>query len=92
MNIVLAIIVLAAAGAVYYFFFMTAPDIDIAPAVRTEAYVPSLDIESLQQPVFRGLTNPSALPISVETVGNALPFSEIIFLQPEVTNTTTTEF
>ena len=84
-SILIAIVVLAIAGGVYYFVFMSGPQVDLTAPINTEAFVPKIDVAAMNNPVFQALKNYSVLPITVDVVGNALPFSEIIFLEPATT-------
>jgi len=90
-SILIAIAVLAVAGVAYYFLFMAGPAVDLTPTVRTEAYVPTIDIAVMDDPVFKALKSYSALPIAVSAVGNSLPFSEKIFLKESVPEETAEE-
>lgn len=90
-SILIAIAVLAVAGVAYYFLFMAGPEVDLTPTVRTEAYVPTIDIGVMDNPVFKALKSYSVLPIAVSAVGNSLPFSEKIFLQEAMPEETVEE-
>jgi len=91
-SILIAIVVLAVAGGAYYFIFMSGPQVDLTAPITSEAYVPKIEVSAMSNPVFQALKNYSVLPITVDAVGNSLPFSEKIFIEPATTTPDTLEF